>query len=346
MRRRPHDLAVVFAALLGASACASETPSIPLDAGPDVVRIDAGRKLDSGVDAQDAADAGCGPLSGETTTDPENCGACGHSCWGGACKASVCQPFEDPYFSMDWISPGSTVDFVVTNRQVTFVLPTDIQSKVTINPYPLGSFMQKGSALSVASVSSSTAIYALTNGDLRTIRFDGTGDALVYATGSYTIWGVAVAGNQLFWTDYSAGTVSSCIFATCASTAAVIYTASLPPARGLAVSGGSLYVTLASSIVRMALDGTGAASFLDLPSGQEPFAVALDANHLYFTIMDSNTNTNYLRMCDVAKCATTIRDLITSPFLQGSQMPSALGVDSLNAYFSDRQSFFRVALPL
>src|SRR5436309_967588 len=34
-----------------------------------------------------AADAGCGGPS-----DPNNCGACGHSCLGGACTAGKCAP--------------------------------------------------------------------------------------------------------------------------------------------------------------------------------------------------------------------------------------------------------------
>jgi hypothetical protein len=36
----------------------------------------------------DPAPAGCG----DTSTDPNNCGSCGHSCLGGACVAGVCQP--------------------------------------------------------------------------------------------------------------------------------------------------------------------------------------------------------------------------------------------------------------
>lgn len=36
----------------------------------------------------------CGSSCVDTTSDGENCGACGHSCLGGACSAGVCQPVE------------------------------------------------------------------------------------------------------------------------------------------------------------------------------------------------------------------------------------------------------------
>ena len=38
------------------------------------------------------AGAGGGECTDDFTTDPNNCGACGHSCIGGECKVGVCQP--------------------------------------------------------------------------------------------------------------------------------------------------------------------------------------------------------------------------------------------------------------
>lgn len=45
---------------------------------------------------------GTGASCGDTSADPQHCGACGHSCLGGACQAGVCQPTivdqgEDPF---------------------------------------------------------------------------------------------------------------------------------------------------------------------------------------------------------------------------------------------------------
>jgi hypothetical protein len=48
-----------------------------------------------GVDAPgDSPSSGDGGVCGDTTTSAANCGRCGHSCLGGACLASQCQPVQ------------------------------------------------------------------------------------------------------------------------------------------------------------------------------------------------------------------------------------------------------------
>jgi hypothetical protein len=65
------------------------------DAGPSWV--DGGRPLpvpavDGSVDATTNADAAPVCDAGMLTSDPLNCGSCGHSCLGGACNDKMCQP--------------------------------------------------------------------------------------------------------------------------------------------------------------------------------------------------------------------------------------------------------------
>lgn len=49
---------------------------------------------DAATDSADAGyDAGCAP-DHDGSEDPENCGRCGHSCQGGACSKSTCQPLQ------------------------------------------------------------------------------------------------------------------------------------------------------------------------------------------------------------------------------------------------------------
>jgi hypothetical protein len=42
----------------------------------------------------DAGDASDSCADGSVAIDPENCGACGHSCLGGACDSGICQPVD------------------------------------------------------------------------------------------------------------------------------------------------------------------------------------------------------------------------------------------------------------
>lgn len=336
--------AITFAFFI--TACSSESAGTSSDAGPDVLRVDAGHKRDAALDADDvdAADANCG----DTTSSPDNCGACGHSCSGGACASGVCHSLAIGAFGVSWLALNTSLDVVTVGGNFAFAVPSDLQ---TANPIPLiptglQFTTSKVIAATMRSLSPPTALYALSNGQLRTVAWDGTNDALTYATGQYTIWGIAYAGGQLFWTDYMAHTVTRCTWANCAATATVVFDAMSEPVRGIAYDGTSIYITLASSIVKMAADGTGAAPFLTLAAGEEPIGVALDTTYLYFTVMDGNTDINRLRRCTLNNCAKSIVELDSSPFVQGSQIPSAVAVDSLNVYWSDRMTFFRLALPL
>jgi hypothetical protein len=251
--------------------------------------------------------------------------------------------------SASWLALSNQIDFITSSGSVDYALPSDMQTgNPYINTFPFGSFMPMGKVVAATLRSSSpipSAVYALGNGQLRTVRVDGTNDALTYATGQYTIWGIAYAGGQLFWTDYMAHTVTSCTWANCAATATVVFDAMSEPVRGIAYDGTSLYVTLASSIAKMSANGSGVTTFLSTPNA-DPMGVALDATYLYFAAMDHNINVNHLQRCTLSDCAKTVVDLDSSPFVQGSQIPSAVAVDSLNVYWSDRMTFFRLALPL
>jgi len=49
-----------------------------------------GLAASSGISASSSSGGGCG--GADVSTDPANCGACGHDCLGGDCLGGMCQP--------------------------------------------------------------------------------------------------------------------------------------------------------------------------------------------------------------------------------------------------------------
>jgi hypothetical protein len=74
-------VAVAALALAGAAACSG------------LLGID-DRTLDPQYGGADATGGEGGGACGDTSSDPQNCGRCGHDCLGGACNAGACQPVE------------------------------------------------------------------------------------------------------------------------------------------------------------------------------------------------------------------------------------------------------------
>jgi hypothetical protein len=77
-------------------ACSDGLPVAANDAGPtDATIVDAQPEADvAELKAATCDRTTCGSGCVDTTTDGQNCGACGHSCLGGACTAGVCKPVK------------------------------------------------------------------------------------------------------------------------------------------------------------------------------------------------------------------------------------------------------------
>src|SRR6185369_1529956 len=68
-----------------------------------------------------AAQTACGEVCADTTTDGKHCGACGHTCFGGACQAGTCEPLpiaENQSFPYGIAVDGKNVYFTTDDGYV------------------------------------------------------------------------------------------------------------------------------------------------------------------------------------------------------------------------------------
>lgn len=125
----------------------------PVDSGggTDGTLSDGTTPGDGGTDTATPCDAPktvCGGACVDTTTSPDNCGACGRSCGGGTCAASACSPatlypnIDQPNdFAIDATSVYVTYEDKVASCPLAGCAgkqPTQIASMAPANKYPTG----------------------------------------------------------------------------------------------------------------------------------------------------------------------------------------------------------------
>lgn len=169
----------------------------------------AGAAGESGPDASagQGGFAGCSP---DLSTDPLNCGVCGHDCLGGGCTAGLCQPVELGKFEP---KPGSSW-WVAADDQSIFVVQSSMaptESSSTLFRVPKAG----GAVLKLAEFPRIVAGMALTS-DAVILATDAMssppypaafvemvpksgGQSTVLATEDVQAWSPVVDANVLYW---------------------------------------------------------------------------------------------------------------------------------------------------
>lgn len=167
------------------------------DAGADADAEDAG-----GAAGEAAVDAGSDVTVCETESDPENCGACGHSCLGGNCQDGKCKPLtlavldsEEP----SYISVDSTSVYFVTSSDVRAV-PKDASAP----PVTLTSV--SGAALRGIDRSGTSLYVADSNGSVQRTPIAG-GPALPLWSGTGAPETLVAISPYVYWADPDANAI-------------------------------------------------------------------------------------------------------------------------------------------
>lgn len=271
--------------------------------------------------------AGCG----DTSSSPDNCGACGHSCLGGSCSSGTCVPqplwlvgpgeyceaghvFVDP---QGWVYFGPC--YVASHRSIfrcsrgNCSSPTAIVSSSTLGAFTLipgGIAYSDGNSLvrwnangsGTTSIQTTASIDALTADATQTVYFMNR-----------VVQGDVDSGIKVFGTYYS------CSLFACG---AIVGPIGSPTGALLGVDGGLVYAASAGVVEYDA--GSGASTVLD--SNHSPSAIAADDASVYYAVS-----------IGVWK---SMLDLTGSYLLPGSGLssyidPGGVAVDDTNVYFGD-----------
>ncbi len=339
-------------------ADASDASTSPVDARADAVADSAAEAspVDASTDA--VVDASCG----STVSDPNNCGACGHSCLGGGCANGMCQPVaivtgrtnptgiavdannvywtENSFNGQVMQAPvgGGTVTTLAALRDYPYAIAVDAttvywQDDVANMAVPIGG----GTAVTIA------AIPSLGGGQ-------GQG-------------GLALDPSSLYWTndnEYAGMVMRSPYDGGAASTLA----SGLTYPNTLALYAGNLYFTVNGHVAMVPTSGGGATTLAAFNNGTstalavgptgiywtdellgplltvgldggtpttlaanttQPFGVAIDATHVYWTTFSGGT---VMRLPLAGGTPVTVAS--------GSGSPMALALDSAFVYWTDQ----------
>ncbi len=343
--RRGWRPALLVAALWLGGGCGKVTNNMNPDGGG------------SGSDAMPDSGGGMCAATIDLTSDPNNCGACGHSCNGGTCQASACQPVV---LALGQNTPqGIAVDAsnVYWTTQDGNVLKVPIDGG---NPTPLASgqmnpfgitvdatrvywankvaggqvmsaLIAGGGVEMLASSQTSPARVAVSNGVLYWTTNGSTmsvmklplsgGTVVPMATMQGTMGGLAVDTDTLYWASVGQSTIRSLSLANGGQVADLTPMHDQDVVQSLRVRNGVLYWANDEIGSVFSMPAAGATPKL-LIAGQNTNSVAVDDQHVYWT-------------------DDTIGKVVRVPLAGGDPqvmatnqaMPSDIAIDSKNIYW-------------
>lgn len=330
------SLAVRRSLLLAVCLAVTACPSLDGFVGTDA-SVDASPDVTSNDSSQCAAD---------TTSDPANCGQCGHDCMGGGCKSSSCQPTAltpDPangaesYLAVDKGYMYYTYNGQVLRcRRESCTTPEDLSGNAWRLALGPGDVLVWGQG---RTFDSDGGVYS--DGSIWTSARDGSGKHAVLATGVGNFATIAASATTVYWVergsslapDFAHETIFSCPLTGCTSPTVVI--ANQLGTSSLALDATSLYwnfVDLAAlgqpGGIRKCAVGPTCSDAIVTNLGNPDYLVASGSELFFGSLVDDV----YKNEGVVAKVRT---DGVGFVRLAHTKYPEGVGVDSTNVYWAD-----------
>lgn len=322
--------ALVFGAALAVNGCnfifdVEQAELLQPDAGSGTVTASSTGTGTGGKDAGGTGGAGTGGgcAGADTTTDPMNCGTCGHDCLGSTCASSLCQPtvlasgqsspagIAADGTNIYWVNeanPGSVMQCTVSNCAGTTITLASNQD------YP--------DAIAV----SATTVFWITQTTLMACAVGGCGgNPTQLVAGNPDGIVVHPDGAHILWADSANGTIDMCntVGASCTGTTTTLVSGLQTPA-GLAVDANNVYFSdIKAGVVGKAplAGGTGTTLAMGLT---RPLAIAINAPTVYFVqYLGGSVN------------SVPIGGGMTSTIATAQSSPASIAVDSQDVYWVD-----------
>jgi hypothetical protein len=351
-------------------ACSSETFH---SNGPGTITEDGG--------ASDAAAPGDGPVCGDTSADPNHCGACNHGCLGGACARGRCQPValvktaslastlaldENFFFAGLQGGTGGLLECPLAgcahgrgpSIEGLFVggIAVDSNSVYLADLAPLGKVYQsgKGTVTKVPLADGDVTVLVKSRPEGLYVVSDGSGSSapsikrvdptavVTIATGLTPVRGIAFTSDRVLWTEPGPRIVH-----------AALLNGTTPPGSpevfldsAMASGTGALGITVVANGVFIA--GQVEGSILRCPSSRcsSPESIAVGGAPTLLGADGQNLfwydgASHAVRACELGRCEKSARDLATA---LPDVFDLAVGTDAV--YFTVRSAdggVFRVA---
>ncbi|AUX26362.1 hypothetical protein SOCEGT47_069230 [Sorangium cellulosum] len=275
-----------------------------------------------------AGQAGCGGGCGDVTSDPEHCGSCGHSCLGGACVDSVCQPVllgTGPEHAFDvavdatdayWTSQGpeGAGDGAVSR--------VSLRDGGVSTPIAVAQPVPRGLAIDDVNV------YWANSGDGTVMRAPKAGGDAVPFASEQSPQDIAVDGTYVYWTNFNGQVMKAPVDG---SGAPIELFAGPQTPDGIGLDGAHVYwVNRTDGEVRRApIDGPGTASALLHDGPANATDIAVDATHVYWTNFETG---------EVLKLSKDGSDSAPTVIAGGESSPFGVAVDSAFVYWANNGS--------
>ncbi len=316
--KRARWAALGAAVVLGcAGAACSLIASFDGLVGNDAATADGSTPHDSAA----AVDAGC---DADLSTSA-NCGACGHDCFGGACKTGACSAVP----IVTGLTGIGCVD--VNGTQVAFTFPGDSGAAAG----SIYAALTDGGALRALATGERGPFYVRAgadhvyasefyNGKIRSVTWDGT--QLANIATPYLPNDLVVSTRGVVWADQGDGGKNGGVYAVEPTTLAItpLATGQIGPEGIVEYDGGFVFTDFdngGKSIIRIDATGTTA-----IATGKSPFAIATDGTYVYW----SDRAANMIQRTHILTGATnTLAIAMTGP------NSSFIRVDATHVYWTE-----------